>query len=83
MVWQSISWYFVILLLGWVTFPLSYRLLRKLPGRGYTLSRILGLLLWGFMFWLLGWLGLLQNKPGGILMAFFLLISLSVWSGWG
>ncbi len=82
MIWQLLSWYFLLMLLGWVTFPLAYHLFRKLPGRGFTLSRILGLLLWGFFFWLLSWLGILQNNKGGILLALFLVMLLSIWAGW-
>ena len=76
------AWYFTILLLGWVTFPLAFRILVKLPDRGYGVSRVLGLLLWGFGFWLLGSVGVLQNHPGGILFALFLLIAASFWAGW-
>ena len=83
MIWNLLSWYFLILLIGLVTFPIAYRLLEKLPDRGYAFSRILGLLLWGFVFWLLGNIRLLQNNPGGILFAFVVLATLSVWSGWG
>jgi len=82
MIWRLSFWYLVLMLLGWVTFPLAYRLLGKLPDRGYSLSRILGLLFWGFGFWLLGSLGVLQNQPGAILLALALVIGLSVWSGW-
>lgn len=83
MIFDLLSWYFVILFLGWVTFPLTFRLLTKLPDRGYAVSRILGLLLWGFIFWLLGNLKLLQNNPGGILFALFTLAALSLWAGYG
>jgi YYY domain-containing protein len=83
MILNLLSWYVAIFILGLVTFPLAYRLLEKLPDRGYALSRILGLLLWGFVFWLLGNLRFLQNNPGGILFAFTVLAALSVWSGWG
>jgi len=83
MVWNLLSWYIVILVGGWLTFPLSYRLFSKLPDRGYTLSRVLGLLLWGFIFWILCSLGVLQNHPGGIIFSLMLLILLSVWAGWG
>lgn len=83
MIWHLLSWYFLLLLLGWVTFPLTFRLFRRLPDRGYTLSRILGLLLWGFGFWLLANLGVLQNHPGGILFALAILIGLSISAGWG
>ena len=78
-----LSWYILLLLLGWVSFPLAFRLLSKLPERGYSLGKVLGLLVWGFFHWLLGNLGLLQNTPGGILFAFFLLAGLSIWAGWG
>ncbi len=83
MIWRLLFWYLLILLLGWVTFPISYRLFARLPDRGYALSRILGLLLWGFGFWLLASLRLLQNQPGGIVFALALLIGCSFWAGRG
>ena len=83
MFFSLLSWYFLILILGWVTFPITYRLLAKLPDRGYAMSRILGLLLWGFIFWLLTSLGILQNNPGGILFALVLVTAVSIWAGWG
>lgn len=70
-------------MVGLVTFPIAYRLLEKLPDRGYAFSRIVGLLLWGFIYWLMGNLRLLHNNPGGLLLALALLLALSVWSGWG
>ncbi len=82
MFWNLLSWYFLILVLGWLTFPLAYRLLGKLPDRGYTLSRALGLLLWGFIFWLSCSLGVLRNNPGGLLFALMVLLALSLWAGW-
>ena len=42
--------------------------------RGYTVSRAFGLLLWGYLFWLLSSLGVLPNTGGGILTAFLLLV---------
>ena len=73
-------WSFVLSLLGLLTFPLAYRLFPALPDRGYTLSRTAGLLLWGYVFWLFTSLGLSRNDLGGILLAFAVLIALSVWS---
>ena len=81
--WHIFSWYFLLLLLGWLTFPLAFRLFRRLPDRAYTLSRVLGLLLWGFVFWFLTNLNILQNNPGGILFGLVLLVGLSIWAGWG
>jgi YYY domain-containing protein len=75
-----ILWYIVLLVLGLVTFPLAYTLLPKLPGRGYTLSRTFGLLLWGYVFWLFGSLGILQNNLGGILFSLAAVISASIFA---
>ncbi|HCU56990.1 MAG TPA: hypothetical protein DF984_01960 [Anaerolineaceae bacterium] len=83
MIWQPFSWYFLLLLLGWLTFPLAYRLFRRLPDRAYALSRALGLLFWGFNFWFLASLKILQNNPGSILFGLALVIGLSIWAGWG
>src|ERR1700690_4646445 len=72
-----ISWYLIITLLGWLTFPLVYRLFPALTDRGYSLARTAGLLVWGYIFWLLTSLGLTQNNIGGILFALLLLVGLS------
>lgn len=78
-----LSWYLLVLLLGWVTFPLAFRLFPALPDRGFTLARAAGLLIWGYFFWLLASLGMAQNDAGGILLALVLLIGLSTASFFG
>ncbi len=75
-------WYLTLVLLGWLTFPLSYRIFSRISDRGYSFSRILGLLLWGFFFWILASLGVLQNQPGGLLFGLGILLTLSALSGW-
>src|SRR6202142_65562 len=72
-----ISWYLIITLLGWLTFPLAYRLFPALTDRGYSLTRAAGLLVWGYVFWLLTSLGLTQNNGGGILFGLLVLVGLS------
>src|SRR5690606_33046843 len=47
---------------------------------GYTLARTVGLLIWGYAFWLFASFGMAQNDLGGILFALTILIALSVWS---
>lgn len=75
-----ISWYFIVSLLGWLTFPLAHYLFPALTDRGYTLARAAGLLIWGYIFWLLASLGIAQNDTGGIILALAVLISLSAWA---
>ncbi|GAB4416141.1 MAG: DUF2298 domain-containing protein [Anaerolineales bacterium] len=76
---EFFSWYLIVSLLGWLTFPLAFRLFPALADRGYSLVRALGLLLWGYLFWMLTSLGLLQNDTGGVLLALLILVGLSVW----
>jgi len=75
-----LSWYLTLTLLGWLTFPLAFRLFPALADRGYSLSRALGLLVWGYVFWLLTSLGVSQNDIGGLLLGLLVLIGLSIWA---
>ncbi|RPH61852.1 MAG: hypothetical protein EHM81_03405, partial [Chloroflexi bacterium] len=79
---QFIFWYLTLTLLGLLTFPLAWRLFPALADRGYALSRALGLLLWGFIFWLAVSLGIAQNDTGGLLLSLAALLALSVWALW-
>lgn len=73
-------WYLLVTALGWLTFPLAFRLLPALADRGFIFSRTIGLLIWGYAFWLLASLGIAQNDAGGMLLALALLLALSIWS---
>src|SRR5512140_2575972 len=77
---QFTLWYITITLVGLLTFPLAYRLFPALADRGYSLSRALGLLLWGFIFWLSVSFGLSRNEVGGLLFALAVVVGLSVWA---
>ena len=76
-------WYATITLLGLLTFPLAHRLLPALADRGYALSRTLGLLIWGFVFWLAVSLGMAQNNIGGLVLALLVLVGLVLWAMFG
>ncbi|MCE9646515.1 MAG: DUF2298 domain-containing protein [Chloroflexi bacterium] len=78
-----ITWYLILTLLGWLTFPLVHFLFPALADKGYTLSRAAGLLVWGYIFWLLASLGVAQNDMGGVLLALALLIGISAWAAAG
>ena len=75
-----ILWYLLISLIGLVSFPLTYRLFPALADRGYSLSKILGLLVWGYVFWLFASLGIIQNNIGGLVLGLAVLIGLSYWA---
>jgi YYY domain-containing protein len=75
-------WYLLISILGWISFPIAFRFFKALPGKGFAFSKVLGLLLWGFIFWFFTSIGLLKNNLFGQVTALVLVIGLSFWSGW-
>ena len=75
-----ISWYLIIGILGLVSFPLVYALFPALQDRGYSINRAFGLLVWGYLFWLLSSLGVLTNSSGGYLAALTLILAGSWWA---
>jgi YYY domain-containing protein len=56
-----------MLVLGLAVWPLAHTLLGRLPDRGYSLLKPLGLLLVSYLFWLGGSFGFWANGLGGIL----------------
>ena len=77
-----LTWYILISILGWITFPISFRFFKALPGKGFAFSKVLGLLLWGFIYWFLTSIGLFKNNLFGQITALVVVIGLSFWSGW-
>ena len=48
-------WWFVVLIVGFATFPITFVTLRHLPDKGYFFSKILALMVMGYLTWLLGY----------------------------
>ena len=74
-----IFWYLIITALGWVSFPVLYCLLPNLPDRGFSFSKIFGLLLWGYLYWILGRLGITANNLAGLVFTLVLTASLGIY----
>ncbi len=51
------AWYAFLLLLGWVALPYLYPLFGSLPHRGYPWARVAGMMLWAWLAWMGGSLG--------------------------
>ena len=73
-----LTWWALVSLAGLAVFPLLARVLGALPDRGYTLARAAGLLLVGFVFWLLANFGFLRNTPGDMVFAWAVVAALSL-----
>lgn len=74
-----ILWYLISSLLGLCAFPLSFRILQGLPDRGYAASRALGLLLWGYAFWLLASFNLLTNTRSVLVLSLVIFAAAAAW----
>ena len=75
-----IFWYLTVTAVGWISFPVIFRLVPNLPDRGYSFSKIFGLLLWGYLYWILGRLGVTANNLAGLLFTLFLTAGLGVFA---
>lgn len=82
MIGSFLLWYILVSLAGVAMLPLASRVFARLTDRGYVFARSLGLLLWGYLFWLLASLGVLQNDAGGTLLALVLVVCASIYSLW-
>ncbi len=74
-----LTWYVAVQIVAFAALPMTLRWLDALPDRGYSLSKIAGILLVGVIFWLGYAYGLLRNERGG---AWFALLAVGTFS-WG
>ena len=69
---EAFRWYLALQLFGIALLPLALHVFRFLPDRGYAFARPLGLLLVGYLLWICGVFGLLENSPSTILVLLIL-----------
>ena len=62
----TLVWYIAVQIIAFAALPIGLFLFHRLPDRGYLLSKVLGLLLVGYLAWLLASLRLLDFSPGGM-----------------
>ena len=74
-----VAWWLWITLAGTAVFPLCIRLLGGLPDKGYTLARLVGMMLVTWVFWLLASYGFLDNSVGSIILSWILVLILSLY----
>lgn len=66
-------WWLLLQVIGVLALPLVLKLCRFLPDRGYGFARQAGLLLSGYLFWILVTLGVLQNTTASIVLVLLLM----------
>ena len=76
-----IFWWLALVIIGLVSFPLVSRVCSKLPDKGYSISKLVGLLILTFLVWMISSLNLLPFGYISILISFFLLAAFSLFLG--
>jgi YYY domain-containing protein len=74
-----LAWWLVASIIGWFSFPLVSKFANVLPDRGWSVSRSAGLLLAGYIVWLLGSFGLLNLAQGGAFVALLALVGVGTY----
>lgn len=64
----AFRWWTILMLIGFTAVPLTHTLFHKLPDRGYAFSKMLGLLIASYIFWLMASLGFVDNSTGSVLL---------------
>ncbi len=70
-------WWLIIQAVGLAALPVTLRLFRWLPERGYAFSKPVGLLLSTYLLWLGASTGFLRNDTGGIIFSILLVFVFS------
>lgn len=79
---ETLVWWLMMQVVGLAALPLCLTLFRRLPDRGYALSKAFGLLLVGYLLWILNILRILPNSTGGIVWVLVLLFAASGYVAW-
>ena len=76
-----IFWWLALVVIGLISFPLVSRVCGKLPDKGYSISKLVGLVILTFLVWMFSSLNLLPFGYISILISFLLLAALSLYLG--
>lgn len=77
----AVIWWLILVVIGLLTFPITSRVCGGLLDKGYSISKILGILLFTYFSWLLASLHILKFGYLNISIALLLLLVLSFYLG--
>jgi YYY domain-containing protein len=63
-----LTWFFVVEVITVISFPLAFVFLGRLPDRGYSFAKMLGLILMGFLLFTGATLGFFENGRGAVIL---------------
>lgn len=81
---EVLTWWLIIELIGLVALPVTSSICTMLPDRGYSVSKIMGLLLLTYFSWVLTYLGLGYSKASVVISLFMIaLVSYIIFRRYG
>lgn len=75
---HAFVWWLLFLALGLAVLPVTFTLFRKLPDRGYGFSKAIGLLLFGYLYWILVTAGMLPNTRLAVVGVLLIVVALAL-----
>jgi YYY domain-containing protein len=64
---ELLEWWLLFIFIGVISFPLTFIIFKHSHTRGYGVSKVFGLLIWGYAFWLGNSAGVISNTRRGAL----------------
>lgn len=74
-------WWLILAVIGLITFPLVSSICSKLPDRGYSISKIVGLLIVTYLTWIMPSLHIMKFGLGVIVLSLLILAIISFFLG--
>lgn len=75
---EFLKWWLLFVFIGWISFPICYQIFKNFKTKGYGLSKIMAILLWGYIYWVGNVFSLISNSKSGALFSISLLFILSL-----
>jgi YYY domain-containing protein len=78
MMTEILKWWLLFIFVGIVTFPLTFTVFKHAHTRGYGISKVFGLLICGYMYWLGNSVGFISNTRRASLLTFVAILVYSL-----
>jgi YYY domain-containing protein len=73
-----IKWWIFFEIIGWIVFPICFNLFKNQFDKGFTFSKIIALLIWGYIFWIGNTFAIIRNTQAGAISAFVVVALVSI-----
>ena len=73
-----LKWWIIFEIIGWIAFPICFSLFKNLYTKGYSFSKIAGLLFLGYTYWIGNSFGIIGNSRRGAVFSIVVILSISI-----